>query len=117
MPICVLNKIITKQKNREKIKRLGPQDIVKAVCSFYNIRLSHLKGETRASSVVLPRQIAMLLLRRELKLKLEEVAFLLKRKDHTTVIHAIEKINRLMMKDPALKKDIDQIVNSLSLST
>ena len=105
------------KKNGEKIKRLAPQDIIKAVCSFYNVRPSHLRGETRASSVVLPRQIAMLLLRRELKLKLEEVAFLLKRKDHTTVIHAIEKINRLTMKDPLLKKDIDRIVNSLSLST
>jgi len=105
------------KKKVEKIKRLGPQDIIQAVCNFYGVRPSHLKRESRASSIVLPRQIAMLLLRRELKLKLDDVALLLKRKDHTTVMHAIEKINRLQIKDALLKKDIEQILNSLDLST
>lgn len=109
--------IFFSKKEVEKIKRLTPHDILRTVCSFYNVRLSHLKGESRASNIVLPRQIAMHLLRNELKLKLEEVAYLLKRKDHTTVIHAVEKISRLLIKDASFKKEVDQITNSLNVST
>lgn len=105
------------KKQEEKVKKLTPQDVLKAVCAFYNLRLSHLRGESRSSNVVLPRQITMFILRQEFKLKLEEVAFMLKRKDHTTVIHATKKINRLLMKDDLLKKDVVQITQSLGLST
>jgi chromosomal replication initiation ATPase DnaA len=46
-------------------------------------------------------------------LKLEDVAYILKRKDHTTVIHATDKIKGLMMKDPVVKQDVDRIVQSI----
>lgn len=105
------------QKNNERAKRITPHDVIKSVCSFYNLRVSHIRGESRASNIVLPRQITMFLLRTEYKLKLEEIAGLLKRKDHTTVIHALEKINRLLMKDPLLKREIDRIIELLNLST
>lgn len=105
-------------KKQEKIiKKLVPQDVLKIVCSFYNVRPSHLRGDSRTSEIVLPRQVAMYVLRNHLKMKLIEVAFFLRRKDHTTVIHATEKIGRLVVKDPLIKKDIDQIIQSLSLST
>ncbi|OGK24061.1 chromosomal replication initiator protein DnaA [Candidatus Roizmanbacteria bacterium RIFCSPHIGHO2_12_FULL_37_9b] len=105
------------KKQVEKIRKITPTDVLKKVCSFYNVRVSHLKGESRTSNVVLPRQITMYLLRSDFKLKLEEIAYFLKRKDHTTVIHAVEKINRLLIKDPLFKKEVDQIVDSLHLST
>ena len=105
------------KKQETTIRKLVPQNVLKNVCSFYNVRLSHLKGASRTSNLVLPRQIAMFLLRNHLKMKLEEIAFFLNRKDHTTVIHATNKVNRLMTKDPLIKRDIDQIIQSLSLST
>jgi chromosomal replication initiator protein len=55
----------------------------------------------------------MYILREELGLKLEDVAYILKRKDHTTVIHATDKIKGLMMKDPVVKQDVDRIVQSI----
>ena len=104
-------------KTKAKIQKIAPSDIIKAVSSYYNIPQSHLKGHERTDAVALPRQIAMFLLRRELKIKQEEVAFLLKRKDHTTVIHAVEKINRLMAKDQVFRQDVDNITRSIFPST
>ncbi|MBI4225927.1 chromosomal replication initiator protein DnaA [Candidatus Roizmanbacteria bacterium] len=98
------------------IKKLVPQDVLKIICSFYNIRQSHLKGNSRTSNLVLPRQIAMFILRNQLKMKLEEIAYFLNRKDHTTVMHATEKVSRLLIKDPLIKREVDQIIQSLSLS-
>lgn len=105
------------QKISSKAQRVTAADIIKAVCSYYNIPQSHLKGPERTDAVALPRQIVMFLLRKELGTKLEEVAFLLRRKDHTTVIHAVEKISRLVAKDPVFRQDVDNIARSLFPST
>ena len=105
------------KKQEALANKLLPQDVLKTVSSFYNIRPSHLKSGLRTSNVVLPRQVAMFILRNYLKMKLSEIAFFLKRKDHTTVMHAIDKINRLTAKDPLIKREVDQIIQSLNLST
>ena len=96
-------------------KRVESGDVIKAVCSYYNIKQTRLKGERRSEDVSLPRQVAMFLLRQELKLKLEHIAFLLKRKDHTTVIHAVDKISHLLTKDPDFKEGVDKIIQLLYL--
>lgn len=98
-------------------KRPTPADVVRVVCTFYNIRPSHLRGETRAESIVLPRQVAMYILRHELGLKLIEAAAVLKRKDHTTVLHAYDKVASLIMKDQGFKKEVDTIIQTLGSST
>ena len=105
------------QKEDGKIKKTNPADIIKAVCTYYNVRQSHLKGETRVESVVLPRQVAMYLLRHEFKLKLMDIAGLLKRRDHTTVLHAEQKISSLMMRDQNFKKEVDTIAQTIESST
>ncbi|QQS44485.1 chromosomal replication initiator protein DnaA [Candidatus Roizmanbacteria bacterium] len=98
-------------------KRMSPQDVIKTVCSFYNIKQSHIKGATRKSTIALARQIVMYLLRTELDLNLEEVAYLVKRKDHTTVIHAINKVRERSMKDDSFRHEIEMITKSLQSST
>lgn len=105
------------EKTKSKAQKITAADVIKAVSSYYNIPLSHLKGVERTDAIALPRQIAMFLLRRELRIKQDEVAFLLKRKDHTTVIHAVDKINRLIAKDSVFRQDIDNITKSLFPST
>ena len=105
------------QKEDGKIKKTNPADIIKAVCTYYNVRQSHLKGETRVESVVLPRQVAMYLLRHEFKLKLMDIAGLLKRRDHTTVLHAEQKISSLMMRDQNFKKEVNTIAQTIESST
>jgi chromosomal replication initiator protein len=98
------------EKTVTTIKKVDASDIVKTVCSFYNVKQSHIKSPVRSEDIALPRQIIMYLLRRELKMKFEEIAYMLKRKDHTTVMHGVEKINRLMMKDPLIRDEVDKIM-------
>jgi chromosomal replication initiator protein len=91
--------------------------VIRAVSTFYDLRPAHLKGQTRASHVALPRQIAMYLLRRELGLKHQEIATFLKRRDHTTILYGVEKIDKLILDNPRVKDEIDRISQSLSQST
>ena len=105
------------QNNREKKKRINPSEVIKTVCSFYNIKQSHLKSPSRAASIAFYRQITMYLLEKELGLTLVEVAGMVNRKDHTTALHAKQKIGNLILRDPNLKKEIDIITQSLFQST
>jgi len=105
------------QNNGEKKKRINPSEVIKTVCSFYNIKQSHLKSPSRVASIAFYRQIAMYLLEKELGLTLIEVAEMLNRKDHTTALHAKQKIGNLILRDPNLKKEIDIITQSLFQST
>lgn len=105
------------EKIVKKTQRIAPADIIKAVSSYYGIPQSHLKGVERTDAIALPRQIAMFLLRKELGIKQDDIAFLLRRKDHTTVIHAVEKVSRLMAKNPVFRQDIDNITKSIFPST
>ena len=107
------DRVVTEIKN----KRLSPHDIIKAVCAYYNIKQALIKDGGRSENIVLPRQIIMYLLRRELKLKYEEIAYILKRKDHTTILHGENKINNLIINNALLKKEVDGIISSLSSST
>ncbi|MDP4010871.1 MAG: chromosomal replication initiator protein DnaA [Candidatus Roizmanbacteria bacterium] len=104
-------------RSSEKRRKISPQDIIKTVCSFYDVKQSQLKGDSRKSTIALARQVSMYLLRTELGLKLEEVAFLVKRKDHTTVIHAINKIQNLNMKNVVFREELTSITKAVSSST
>jgi len=105
------------QNGGEKRKKVNPSDVIKTVCSFYDIKQSHLKGPSRAASIAFYRQITMYILKKELGLTLSEVADTLNRKDHTTALHAQQKISNLMLRDPSLKKEVDTITQSLFQTT
>ncbi|MFA6081271.1 MAG: chromosomal replication initiator protein DnaA [Patescibacteria group bacterium] len=101
------------QNGKREKKRVNPSEVIKTVCSFYNIKQSHLKSPSRAASIAFYRQIAMYLLQKELGLTLFETAKTLNRKDHTTALHAKQKISNLLLHDLNLKKEIDTITRSL----
>ncbi len=98
-------------------KKLSPKDVMKTICTFYDIKQSHLIGRTRTEKLALARQVAMYLLRTQLNLNLEEVAYITKRKDHTTVMHAVNKVQSLMMKDVSFKEEVDMITKTFQAST
>lgn len=104
-------------KTEVRIQKVEPSDIIKTVCSYYDIKQSRIKSPNRAESIAFPRQIVMYLLRKDLKLKLEEIAYILKKKDHTTIIHGVEKVEKLLLKDATFKQEIDKILQSLHPST
>lgn len=105
------------EKSTTRVQKINPSEVIKTVCSFYNVRPSQIRSPVRTDSIALPRQIIMYILREKLHIKLDEVARIIKKKDHTTVLHACEKIQRLTMKDPLFKQDVDSMLSTLSLST
>jgi len=83
------------------------------VAKYFSLGKRVLLGESRARPIARPRQILMYLLRTHLGLPLEEVGRLVGDRDHTTVMHAVEKITHLASSDVQIREDILGIKNSL----
>lgn len=99
--------------NQKKVK--VPQ-VIKHVAQNLNVTVKDLKGPRRTKDVAFARQICMYLLREDYGYKLEDVARFLQRKDHTTVIHAVDKIKSKVITDDGFKTQIEMIrqdINSL----
>ena len=90
-------------------RKTSPQVILKTVADFFNIPTADLTKRSRKKEVVKPRQIAMYLLREEIKLSFPEIGQKLGGRDHSTVIHACEKIKREEAIDEPLKNEITMI--------
>lgn len=94
-------------------KKIKPEDILQKVATEFGVSVGQLKSTTRAASVALPRQICMFMIRDILNYPLEKVARALKRSDHTTVLHAIDKLNKMMTNDHHLRAQIVTMKNEL----
>jgi len=90
-----------------------PREVMSAVASHFNLKLSELTGPRRAKPIVVPRQILMYLLRKQLKLPLMEIGRLLGDRDHTTIMHGVDKITRLLPESEDLRVDIVGIKQKL----
>jgi len=99
----------------ESEKRADPGKVIEIVCDFYEIKKRDMLGPRRFKELVGPRQLAMYLLRHELNYSFPQVAMLLKRKDHTTIIHGCNKIERKLQKDRRLKKELEAIKEKIYL--
>lgn len=88
--------------------------IQEEVAKYYHIQLKDLKGKKRVKSIVVPRQIAMYLSREMTDNSLPKIGAEFGGKDHTTVIHAHEKIQQLMENDPTIQKEVGEIKNLLN---
>jgi len=97
----------------EKRERVHSEDVIKAVCDFYTVKPTQLKGPKRDASLVRARQVAMYLLKTELSLTLVEIGNLLGGRDHTTVMHGVEKITSLVENKAGLESDIKGITKTL----
>ena len=82
-----------------KRKKITPKKVIDTVSEVFEVKISEIKGKRRTAYVALSRQVVMYILRTELELPLEKVAREVNRKDHTTVLHACEKIDRMIEED------------------
>lgn len=80
--------------------------IQKKVAAYYNIRQSDIVGKKRVKQIVFPRQIAMYLARELTESSLPKIGKEFGGKDHTTVLHAIDKIENQLAEDDNLQDDI-----------
>ena len=87
--------------------------IQEEVAKYYHIQLKDIKGKKRVKSIVVPRQIAMYLARELTDNSLPKIGAEFGGKDHTTVIHAHEKIQQLMDSSVSMQNEVSEIKNFL----
>jgi len=94
-------------------KFISAKKIVKAVSDFYDIEEKDLIHRSRKKDVVKPRQIAMYLMREELKSSYPTIGERLGGRDHTTAIHSCEKITQELLTNSELEEEIQAIKNKI----
>ncbi|NEU11011.1 chromosomal replication initiator protein DnaA [Methylobacterium sp. BTF04] len=99
-------------KNREP-KRIKIEDIQKLVASRYNVSRSDILSERRTAAVVKPRQIAMYLSKVLTLRSLPEIGRRFGGRDHTTVLHAVRKIDKLIGEDNVLNDEVELLKRML----
>ncbi len=87
-------------------KRITPEMIIQAVSDFYGVDTRILQGRGRSRNIVVPRQVAMYLLREETECSLVDIGSLLGGRDHTTVMYGCEKIAEEINSDSRLRNEV-----------
>lgn len=112
---ALIDKILQTEvrQNQQKIIRAKPQDIIKTVANHYRIKQSAVRGKRRSKELVKARHVAMYLLRNELQIPLEEIGQWFSGRDHSSVIHAIKKIEQDLIIDQNIQQDVSAMKMSL----
>ncbi len=90
-------------------KSITQKQLMQIVADFYNISIEDIMSESRKRELAVPRQITMFLMREEMKCSFPSIGQVLGGRDHTTAIHAYNKIQRSCDEDVKVKQDIDLI--------
>ncbi len=94
-------------------KHINAKQIIERTARHFQIPVQDLLGPKRDKDIVVPRQVAMYVLRSELHLSFPKIAKELGRKDHTTAIHSVEKIEKEVRLDPDLRAAVASIKERL----
>lgn len=105
------NQIVKILKNiiSDPQKRTNHKDIIRTVAEFYDVEIKDITNHSRKKEVVKPRQIAMYLLREELKSSYPFIGNKLGKRDHTTAIYAYEKIKNEKENNDSLEDELNLI--------
>ena len=98
-------------KNRPK--HISAKQVIERTARHFQIPLEEIMGPKRDKDIVVPRQIAMYMLRSELHMSFPKIARELGRKDHTTAIHSVDKIEKESVFDNDIKTAIAEIKERL----
>ncbi len=90
-------------------KNLSPKQIIERTAAFYDIKVTDITGVKRDKEIVVPRQIAMYIMRRELGMSFPQIAHSLGGRDHTTVMHGVRKINKLAGSNEPISHEIQTL--------
>ncbi|MBW3569338.1 chromosomal replication initiator protein DnaA [Candidatus Parcubacteria bacterium] len=101
------------QKSRPK--HITARQVVEKTAKHFHVSVEELIGPKRDKEIVVPRQIAMYIIRNELHMSFPKIARELGRKDHTTAIHSIDKIGKEQAFDPDVRSAIGAIKERLSV--
>jgi chromosomal replication initiator protein len=91
-------------------------DILRRVAEVYHVKTVDLRAKTRTKAVAFPRQVAMYLTRQLTSDSYADIGRGFGGKDHTTVLHAVNKIEGLLQQDPKFRRTLDHIINTIRLA-
>jgi chromosomal replication initiator protein len=116
----LMGKPITLEIANEKLRdvlastpNLSIETIQKAVADTYSLSINDIKGKKRTQKIVYPRQLAMYICREMTDFSTTEIGEAFGGKDHTTVMHSIEKIKSLFITDPSLDSTIENLKRTI----
>ena len=99
--------------DKSRPKHISARQIIERTAKHFHISMGDILGPKRDKDIVVPRQIAMYMLRNELHLSFPKIAHELGRKDHTTAIHSIDKIEKEMGYDGSIKQYVTELKERL----
>jgi len=95
---------------QEKVKLITIEDIQKTVANYYNIRIQDMRSARRSRSVSFPRQVAMYAAKQLTTMSLPAIGEAFGGKDHTTVMHAVRKIERMKDESHDFQDEVDRVL-------
>jgi chromosomal replication initiator protein len=109
--IQIVTTLFEGSKNRPK--HINARQIIERTAKHFHISMEDILGPKRDKDIVVPRQVAMYMLRSELHLSFPKIAHELGRKDHTTAIHSVEKIEKEMNFESQIKQHVVELKERL----
>ena len=115
MPITVetAQKVLSDMGNDIKTRTIPYEGIIKVVADHYNVKQDELFNKKRTQNIAFPRQVAMYLCRELADLSYPRIGELFGGRDHTTVIHAYEKISNFKNSNLAFQNELQEIIEIL----
>jgi len=98
--------ILNKNMLITKTKAVSMNQILKTVCKYYDVRIPDIKGKRRTKDLVLPRQVAMFLIKETTNMPYMGIGDFLGGRDHTTIMHGVEKINSAVKAEGRIKDEV-----------
>ncbi|MGI8589302.1 MAG: chromosomal replication initiator protein DnaA [Chloroflexia bacterium] len=102
MAALALNDMAANNRRRQ----ITPERVIETVAAFYNMDINDLKAKSRTREIVVPRQIAMYIIREETDTSLTDIGNEFGNRDHTTVMHACEKIEKAKESDNQIRQAV-----------
>jgi len=94
-------------------KNITPKQLIVTVATYFDIQVEDLLGKSRQKRLAFPRQIVMYIMREEMKSSYPSIGSELGGRDHTTAMHAYDKITRCLLEDEKLQHDLELIKQKL----
>lgn len=99
--------------NRNRPKHINARQIIERTAKHFHVSIEDILGPKRDKDIVVPRQVAMYMLRSELHLSFPKIAHELGRKDHTTAIHSVDKIEKELSYEGQIKRHVNELKERL----
>lgn len=104
----------TENKELQQKLRVAPNEIIRAVANHYHVKQIVIRGKKRQKAIVQARHVAMYLLKEELDMPYTEIGRWFSNRDHTSALHAYNKIGEILQTDETLRRDISALKMNLA---